>query len=279
MKTTYLNDLLDAPYPFMSRQRLPFSSSIITSMSLCLRGSAGDGRVWLKHLSITEFVVYGVLYLGEYPLCEFTVDTGTGGTIAQLVPLDMSVFQNIEDVAGFVVIGTVSATDGGTYDTALDIDPSCVNWTKADSGILGRYDIYSRYHPQIVVSEGLEEPAEFLNFEFSGLAKVADNAISVAASDIRGDFISLRSGIDPGYPEITSINGISTMDTITVTGAKLVFRIRDNGAPVRQVTYTMIQNDWADTLVLTGSSEFPNCYTGDTDDAITLPREVSNDNL
>ena len=110
MYTTYMNDLMDAPYPMYGDCALPFPSSILAGLSLCLRHDVSDSPVTLNYLHVDASVVYGVLYFEGMPLCEFNVNRDMNKTSALVTRLG-----NIA-VIGSVILG-IMAVALGYYTT------------------------------------------------------------------------------------------------------------------------------------------------------------------
>ena len=123
MKNTYINDNLSALYPFAIDQQLPFSLSCIAGCGVCVTGATGSA-VYLSGLEVAEDRLAADVMVGselcgrlEYANGRCLVRSGASTNYA---------------VTGWLLPGTVSATDYGVYDGPFKLDPRCITWLASE---------------------------------------------------------------------------------------------------------------------------------------------------
>lgn len=280
MLNTYINDNSMSPYPFRSKETLPFPMSCIVGMGVCLYSSSTVVGVKATAVELSSagcavtLATVGGVYL-------VTISAKSGETSAVV---DFNDTDNDISGTAFVSCGIIPQQAYGTYQGAWVIDPSCVM-------ILS--DTYMGHDPTVVVNGVEHKTDDVLRLAFSGYfavdindndavisADVPDNAATTVAR--LGDNYDIVTGI--GTARIKEHHGTDYTGSIALeldSNIKCTFQnaryasdvVPDADAditrgPRHKYGYSY-NDDRGDTVILTlyGTREFPNCYAPDEDEA------------
>ena len=248
MFNAYINDTYDLAYPLFGDGRLPFPNSVLRHISVCIIGDRPPVPVTLSHLFLSEDEVRGTLTRGDELIGSFSLDRSSSGSAATLVPGDSV------EASGTVVVGSVPESAYGTYDGAWKLDPSCVSYMPAL--------VRARYSELVVNGVEADLP-ECLSLacDSASLALSSETNMFIGGFASGDWIVPLDRGGHMAYDKVAAIN---SMPVPLEAGAQhtLTFAAADNGVQLELgVAGNLI------LLLVHGTTEFPNCYAKDTDEA------------
>lgn len=270
MLSTFINENMNAEYPFFSAGALPFPNSCILGLQLaiCYSDLAGTiqhpGELYVSSLTLSENAVYMIVCgtnNSDAPIMSLSAykqgHSGTS-TVIQNVCKNPNIFVN-----GFVELGIIPEEAYGLYTGKFWIDPSCISFVPQK---VMRLDMHN-----IMIGNDTVDINQCLNIHTTGLLKttpVTKNGILTGNINVATEALNnadLYTILDErNYNMVTSVNGVSTATAFTKNGSTLSITSESGSI---EVSATSIGNSI--TVSIKGNKQFKNCFkqiSGDLND-------------
>lgn len=261
MLSTFINENMNAEYPFYRAGALPFPNSCILGIQIAicysdLSGAAHHpGQLYVSSITLSENAAYMVIcgtYNSNAPIMSISAykqgHSGTS-TVIQNICKDPKVFVN-----GFVELGSIPEEAYGLYTGKFWIDPSCISFVPQKVMRLGIHNI--------MVGDTPVDTDQCLNIHTAGLLKsTLGRRTDTPTYNINIDTDAMNNADlytlldERNYNMVNSINGVSTATDFTKNGSTLSITSGSNS-----IELSATQNGNAIIVSIKGNNQFKNCF-------------------
>lgn len=265
MSNTYINDNATSSYPLYGVGALPFSNGNIVGLGISIKGEPTGEPVYLSSVTISTDIIHVVICRGNTILGVIKASTTTEDRSGKLEPYTDTA------VSGYLIIGSINDKDIGSHAGTFYLDPSCV--VHVPDSVYGVYT-------KLKVNDKHYALGHNLTISVAGLMSLSsssgDFVPTLQGKDSVADLVLSSAAFLGSYSMVTSINGISPLTTGEDKG-QLILNTRHPEAIKllldTSTATTVSTEDTSDTvggavlLTIIGTTQFPNCYDPDEDEA------------